>query len=1034
MIDKLKLILICSLTVVSLDLLAQNAVPKPFVFGHDKDIPLAASVIGAADFLFMDWDSDGDNDMLTTGRGGFALIENIGSKKKPKFNNVFKHDKVLFKDARIGRFFSVIRHSGVKTQQNLASFIAFERHEQISDAGKKQLGLHMFIPVRLKDKTTWQVIKAFDVKGKPIQKFLDSWVSPTIDVADLNGDGKEDLIVGSSHPRIAQPSLNFAAGFNNPQDSWNPNASRLYIMYNRSTADSLIFDEPQVIEADNSPISPYGFPYPIAFDIDNDGLKDLIVGQHKPGILYFRNTGTKEQPKFSFVRLLTDQHQAPILSIHAIHPRFADMDGDGKPELLASTYFGCVDNILQFTQKNGGWTAQGPLMMASDKDSPLMPLGIGTIEAIDWDGDGDIDMVVGSEPSAPKVIINTGSNAKPIWAIPEPLKFVDGSAVEYYSIDRGLGSVWGPMEWYLERVLPRLADWDGDGIRDLLTGSMGLRQLILKGRIVKGELRFEKPVVFKVGGEPLAAGQRVQPGVWDFNADGHLDLIAMDDQNVVKLWPGKGTDELGQSQTFFGHDGKPLQIKTRILDIGHGRCQFALTDWDLDGRPDLIVYYGFDRKRGGIYYYKASAKPMQFEKPVKLSNMISFHEGGISLADWDGDGYLDIFTGGDNGHIRKEAVPRGKLFLLSGKDLPVPPAIRKSEPITITTKQIIKEQIYKTTVWAENENKMFAHFVYGLTVTDKGSILALAEARIDTGLDDGAHHIVLKRSTDKGQSFSESKIIVESTKEQSWTNPTVLQDRITKEIFLFYALNHKNESTQVYFKTSKDDGISWSAASEITSLFVTNAHGWTFHLPGPGHGIQLKNGRLIIPVWHRKSISFATKERKYGVNCVYSDDHGKTWKVGGDTPVGELNESQIVEQKDGDLLLIGRTVTGSSDSHQAKVWSKDKGLTWTQKPEYDTALSGKMCDIGLISYSLKSGVMLVSQPSDLKKRMNLTIRLSMDEGKTWAVSKLLEEGGATYSDLAILPDKSIICLYGNGGTKHMPQKVSLARFDLQWLQ
>ncbi len=385
------------------------------------------------------------------------------------------------------------------------------------------------------------------------------------------------------------------------------------------------------------------------------------------------NTGTKTQPAFTYAGLLADADKKPILSIQAIHPRFSDLDGDGRPELLASTYFGCVDNILWFKPKNGGWAEQGQLMMASDKNNPVMALGIGTIEPIDWDGDGDTDMVVGSEPAAPKVIINTGSNAKPVWAVPAPLKFVDGSPLEYYSIDYGLGSVWGPMEWYMERVLPRLADWDGDGICDMLTGSMGLRLLFLKGRIIKGERCFEKPVAFKVGGQALAAAHRGTAGVLDLNGDGHPDLIAMDDQNVLKLWPGKGTDELGQPQTFLGYDGKPLQIKTRILDVGHGRCQFASTDWDLDGKPDLIMYYGFDRKRGGIYYYRASGKPMQFEKPVKLSNPVSFHEGGIGLSDWNGDGYLDIFTGGDNGHIRKGSVPRGKLFVISGKDLPVQP-------------------------------------------------------------------------------------------------------------------------------------------------------------------------------------------------------------------------------------------------------------------------------------------------------------------------------------------------------------------------
>ncbi|MBO9154701.1 FG-GAP repeat domain-containing protein [Chitinophaga sp. GCM10012297] len=679
----MKLFFTIALTVFVLDLQAQKAVPRPFVFGHDKDVPLAASVIGASDFLFMDWDGDGDNDMMTTSGGAVKLIENIGGKKKPRFNNVFVHNQVVLKDARMGRFFSLIRHSGVKAQQNLPAFIAFERHNQVSDSGKKQLALHMFIPVRGHGKTTWTVMQAFNTNGKPVQDFLDCWISPTIDVADLDGDGKEDLIVGSSHPRLAQPSLKFAAGYNNPQESWNPFASRLYIMYNRSTPDSLIFGKPLVVEADGSPVSPFGFPYPIAFDMDKDGLTDLVVGQHKPGLMYFRNTGTKTQPRFTNAGLINNEHKKPILSIMAIHPRFADLDGDGRRELFASTYFGCVDNILRFTPKNGGWAEQEPLMMASDKNTPVMPQGIGTIEPIDWDGDGDTDLVVGSEPAAPKVVINKGDNANPVWEVPAPLKFTDGSQLEYYSIDYGRGSVWGPMEWYMERVLPRLADWDGDGIRDMLTGSMGLRQLFLKGRMIKGELRFEKPVAFKVEKQPLAAGQRVQPAILDLTADGHPDLIALDDQNILKLWPGNGTDELGQPQTFLGYDGKPLQVKTRILDIGHGRSSFTMTDWDLDGKPDLLIYYAFDRKRGGIYYYRASGKPMQFEKPVKFLNLLSFHNGGIALSDWNGDGYLDIFTGGDGGHLGKSAVPRGKLFLLSGKDLPVPPAVRKPAPITV---------------------------------------------------------------------------------------------------------------------------------------------------------------------------------------------------------------------------------------------------------------------------------------------------------------------------------------------------------------
>ncbi len=344
-----------------------------------------------------------------------------------------------------------------------------------------------------------------------------------------------------------------------------------------------------------------------------------------------------------------------------------------------------------------------------------------------------------------------------------------------------------------------------------------------------------------------------------------------------------------------------------------------------------------------------------------------------------------------------------------------------------------QDTVNRTILWKANEDGVFAHFVYGLTVTQRGTILAFAEARINDGTDEGAHHIVLKRSVDKGDSFSASTIIVKSENGQCWANPTAVQDRKTGRLFLFYALNQRNAGTAVFYKCSNDDGVSWSEATAVTFLFDNNPYNWTFHLPGPGHGIQLKNKRLMVSIWHRRSISFSVAERQYGVNCIYSDDQGKTWKSGGYTPVGELNESQIVEQANGNIFLIGRTVTGVSGSRQAKVWSKDKGESWTQELDYDSALKGSACDIGLVRYSSKPNVILLSQPAGLKKRNDLTIRMSKDEGRTWPISKLLQEGGATYSDLAVLPDKSIICLYGHGGSKHMPEAVSLARFRLKWL-
>ncbi len=337
----------------------------------------------------------------------------------------------------------------------------------------------------------------------------------------------------------------------------------------------------------------------------------------------------------------------------------------------------------------------------------------------------------------------------------------------------------------------------------------------------------------------------------------------------------------------------------------------------------------------------------------------------------------------------------------------------------------------RTLLWKAREDSIFAHFVYGLLVTIKGTVLAVAEARITESSDDGAHHIVLRRSTDGGQSFTSSQVIVRSNNGESWVNPTLVQDSRSQRIFLFYALNHHNDSTDIFLRTSNDDGVSWSSPERLTHLFSKDTYGRTFHLPGPGHGIQLKNGRLLVPVWHRRSIAFKAQERLYGVSCIYSDDRGGTWKAGKDTPVGELNESQLVALKGEEVLLVGRIISGKNGIYQAKLRSFDGGVSWDTALVYDAHLKGPACDIGMTGFANRPGWVAISQPAG-PKRQNLYVRLSRDGGQTWT-ERLLQPGGATYSDLAVLPDKTMICLYGHGGTQHMPDSVSVARFPLEWL-
>lgn len=346
----------------------------------------------------------------------------------------------------------------------------------------------------------------------------------------------------------------------------------------------------------------------------------------------------------------------------------------------------------------------------------------------------------------------------------------------------------------------------------------------------------------------------------------------------------------------------------------------------------------------------------------------------------------------------------------------------------------------ESTIWAKNEAGLWPYHVYGLEVTTSGTVLAFAEGRIDAA-DDGAHHLVLKRSTDNGATWGSMQYIEQSTNGESWTNPAPVVDRTTGKIFFFYALNDgSNASTRVFYKSSTDDGVTWSARTEITSMFGSNPYGWTFHMPGPGHGIQLDNGRLLLQLWNRKSISFPVNQRNYGISTIYSDDHGTTWNLGGVIPVSTTypaNESRLVQLDNGNVVMNGRYAVSGTNSRITSL-STDNGATWSN-PQFDNAIPAfTAVDASLISFTRKSdganaNRLLFSRPNSTT-RQNMTVDISYDDGVSWTYSKVVNSGASYYSDLAVLADNTVLLLYGRDGTHtSFPDKVVAARFNVEWL-
>lgn len=347
----------------------------------------------------------------------------------------------------------------------------------------------------------------------------------------------------------------------------------------------------------------------------------------------------------------------------------------------------------------------------------------------------------------------------------------------------------------------------------------------------------------------------------------------------------------------------------------------------------------------------------------------------------------------------------------------------------------------QSTVWQPGEAGAANHFVYGLAVSRQGTILAFTESRLRHP-DDAPHHLVLKRSTDGGLTWGPVQMIEQSLAGECWANPTALVERTSGRIFIFYILNEHNLSTRVFYRTSDDDGLSWSPRREVTDLLLTdNPYDWTVFMPGPGHGTQLSEGRLVLPLWARKEITLPPTERCYGNRMLYSDDQGETWHAGGIVPLNpELrnNESRIVELSDGTLLWNARTF---GFNHRVISLSRDRGITWSPMTPYTQLPAQYACDSGFITWVNAPGYerapLLYSTISKQRHdpENTLQIYLSPDDGRSWPINKTVHRGPCNYSDIAVTPDSTVVVLYGTGA---LPQcqsaavAVSCVRFNAAW--
>lgn len=327
-----------------------------------------------------------------------------------------------------------------------------------------------------------------------------------------------------------------------------------------------------------------------------------------------------------------------------------------------------------------------------------------------------------------------------------------------------------------------------------------------------------------------------------------------------------------------------------------------------------------------------------------------------------------------------------------------------------------------TTLFEPGESNYNCFRIPAVVSTNNGTVLAFAEAREKSCSDTGNIDLVLKKSYDNGKTWSQL-IVIWDDGNNVCGNPTPVVDKITGTVHLLATWNHgqdheseiiagtSKKTREVYHMQSLDNGTTWAQPKNISA--TTKQNNWTWYATGPVHGIQLKKGtnkgRLVIPCDH---IEVASK--KYFSHIIYSDDHGKTWLLGGTTPNDQVNECTVAELENGDLLLNMRNYKRTEQQARQVAISKDGGSTWSNQ-HIDTELPEPRCQGALLTVERNNKqVLLFSNPVNSNKRVNMTVSVSRDQGNKWDEKIELFKGPSAYSDLVELANKNILVLFEAG--------------------
>ncbi len=515
--------------------------------------------------------------------------------------------------------------------------------------------------------------------AKPDTLFTEDFYNPLIKKSrfnlwrqvDFDGDGDLDIIIAIDD----WSEYGWDNAFNKKGEWTNgPLHARIYVIKQTSFG---VYGIPEVLKADGEEIDNFGISGAVFEDFDLDGDLDIIISEFVDRLTWIENIGTRNVPVYTKGKFIKMDGKVLHLDLEMIVPTSADWDNDGIVDLI----IGIEDGRVIFMRNTGKKNSEGPVFekpkYIQQKAQYLKFGALVTPYSVDWDNDGDEDLICGNTAGYIGFIENIENGVTPKWAKPVYLE-ADGKTILIQAGENG--SIQGPAERKWGYTTLSVVDWNGDGLHDIVYNSIwgkvewfeniGTRNnpklAASKPVEVEWEGKNPKPAWnwWNPEGKTIATQWRTTPLGYDWNNDGLMDLIMLDHEGYLAFWerykengdlklkPGKRIFTAEENSTFtnqFSNDDNGLlRLNTREAGSS-GRRKFCIVDWDRDGLPDILVnsLNVTLLKNKGV---KNGLTVLEDMGPL-TDDRLAGHTTSPTIVDWDKNGIPDLLIGAEDGHF-----------------------------------------------------------------------------------------------------------------------------------------------------------------------------------------------------------------------------------------------------------------------------------------------------------------------------------------------------------------------------------------------